>query len=113
MVIRGHPCASVSRRLPIAQLNAVHTRRHIRQGLTRHRGPGQPVLPARERPRVSPPSPIAISPSTRAAAPPTTPLPLPGPPLAVAKFNPPLTTAISPAARATIAPTLLLRMPIR
>src|SRR5215472_13875501 len=58
----------------------------------------------RPRASASPPSAKAISPSTKAAAPPTTPFPLPGPPLAMAKFNPPFITAITPAHRATMAP---------
>jgi hypothetical protein len=58
----------------------------------------------RVRAKPSPPKTIPISPSTNAAAPPTTPLPVPGPPFAIAKFSPPLTTAISPANRATMAP---------
>src|SRR5215831_4990406 len=58
----------------------------------------------RQRARASQLRAKAISPSTNAAAPPTTPLPVPGPPVAIAKFSPPLTTAISPATRATIAP---------
>src|ERR687894_1875155 len=45
--------------------------------------------------------------------PPTPPLPVRGPPLAVAKTSPPLTTAISPATRATMAPILPLPVPIR
>jgi hypothetical protein len=50
---------------------------------------GQTVC--RERARASPPRPMPISPSTRAAAPPTTPFPVPGPPVAMAKLSPPLT----------------------
>src|SRR5262249_39504015 len=59
----------------------------------------------RERPRASPPRARAISPSTNAAAPPTTPLPVPGPPSAMAKTSAPLTTASRPATKATTAPS--------
>src|ERR1041384_1633510 len=67
----------------------------------------------RDRARASPLRATAISPSTRAAAPPTTPLPVPGPPLAMATFRPPLTKAISPATRDTMAPILPLLVPRR
>src|ERR1041384_5889085 len=72
---------------------------------------GQPVR--RDRARAIPPRVMATSASTRATAPPTTPLPVPGPPLAIAKFSAPLITAISPAASATTAPVLPLPAPIR
>jgi len=55
-----------------------------------------PNAMGRERARASPPMTMAISPNTRATAPPTTPLPVPGPPSAMAKTSQPLTTAISP-----------------
>src|SRR6516165_4451853 len=58
----------------------------------------------RERSTTSPPRTMAINPNTTATAPPTTPLPLPGPPVARAKTNPPLTTVIGPNTRAVIAP---------
>src|SRR5580765_2913946 len=49
--------------------------------------------------RASPPIATPINPNTNAAAPPTTPLPEPGPPLATATFSEPLTAAISPSTR--------------
>jgi hypothetical protein len=43
-------------------------------------------------------------PNTKAPAPPTTPFPVPGPPVAKAKTIPPLTAAMRPVTRAKIAP---------
>ena len=61
----------------------------------------------RKRARASTPMAMAISPRTTAAALPTTPLPVPGPPFAIARFTTPLTTAMSPADRATLASSRL------
>src|ERR1051326_8161896 len=67
----------------------------------------------RDRTRASPPRAVAISPSTKAAAPPTTPLPVPEPPFGDGQIRPALTTAMGPATRATMAPILPLPVPIR
>src|SRR4029453_6719769 len=53
--------------------------------------------------RASPLSAMPINPNTTAAAPPTTPLPVPGPPLAIATFSKPLTAAMPPNTRPRIA----------
>src|SRR5262249_39293910 len=58
----------------------------------------------REFATTTPPRTVPMSPNTRAAAPPTTPLPEPGPPVAIAKTSPPLMAPIGPSTRATIAP---------
>jgi len=64
----------------------------------------QPAL--RDRASVSTPTPAAISPNTNAPAAPITPLPVPGPPVATAKFSTPFSTAIRPATTAAMAPFL-------
>src|SRR5262245_46881914 len=67
----------------------------------------------RARESASPPVTRAITPSTNAAAAPTTPLPVPGPPVAIAKLSPPLTSAMSPPDSATMAPSRPDAMPTR
>src|SRR5215212_9459719 len=77
------------------------------RGRIRHRASGShvrrlgPDAMRRERARARPPRAVAISPNTSATAPPTTPLPVPGPPSAMAKTSPPLTREMNPATRAT------------
>jgi hypothetical protein len=68
----------------------------------------------RSRERALPPSAKAIRPNTNAAAPPTAPLPVPGPPLAIARFSRPFAAAGRPAPKDTPAVnrTVFVRKPV-
>jgi len=61
----------------------------------------------RQRARACPPRAMATSPSTKAPAAPTTPLPVPGPLGAIAKLSPLPPTATSPATRGASSPVVV------
>src|SRR5215470_5498567 len=64
-----------------------------------------PIEMRRERTRASAPSTMPITPNTSAAAPPTTPLPLPGPPLATANTSTPLMRPTSEVTKVAMTPS--------